>query len=1003
MTLLHELAVLLGGFAIASTTMFGGGPGTINQVSPFTVTAGQVRLASTTADFRIPSLANETCVGTDSNGVFQSGTCSGGGSSFAYPFPSNATTTQITFSGGLIGALTGNASTATALAANGSNCSAGSYARGVDASGAAENCTADADTTYTATYPVTLTATAFGLAFGTTTSNTWGGTQTFTNLITGSISGDAGTATALAANGANCSVGSFPLGMDAEGAVESCTDAWTEEENTAAAYAAQATTITVAGTANQITSSAGAQSLAANRTWTLSFPNLVVFPSNASTTLFSTTYASSTQWRGGGLSDCDADAQTLGWDTSTGQFTCGDDDSGGTPGGADTHVQFNDGGLFGGDIRFAWDKTIESLLLGSSDGVGYIVGTSSPSETGDGGGISIQGSDGGDTSGAGGSISLSAGSAQAGDSDGGSIDIIGGSHSGGGELGSVFLGLANESASINLTGEEGIVADTIANIILRTDAASTFAILETSLLSGTDKTFAFPNTSGTIALTSDLFSYPFPLNATTTGLGLYASTTIGAGTAATGLTVSGTATTTKLVVQTVDGASMPSNAGITVIDSGGNSARGTYLMSYNNISGAPFIGFRKARGTPTAALATIENDIAGFIDGQSYDGANFDTITRIISRMGATTTSAVSTGELDFYTANTSGTLTHALTINRAQSVGIGTTTPRWLLQLASSTAPQLTLTDNTTSNTSHWSVRNILGNLFFATSSSITFATSTHSTPYRGYVMFNNNGGCTGCTDLHGPNGIDLRNAIYVSATSTGVIASTKQDIYTAPTGRRAYFHGYWASAYSVATTFRFFVKSGGVYYPITATSSSITSGIGGGHGTFILEPGESLAVWADVTSASSTARATLIEFDSSVPFKSVRALNPASTATTTIYTVPSGVTAAVLPINPFATYSGTGSATNFSPALNYANEGAGTISTLKSFFIKSGQVAADRVNTTASAGTIAVGAIAIDSVGGTGAMGSFMALNSGDSIAYYVSSSAGATGIIWSNIFEH
>lgn len=45
---------------------------------------------------------------------------------------------------------------------------------------------------------------------------------------TGSISGNAGTATALAANGANCSAGSYPLGVDASGAVESCTDATTE-------------------------------------------------------------------------------------------------------------------------------------------------------------------------------------------------------------------------------------------------------------------------------------------------------------------------------------------------------------------------------------------------------------------------------------------------------------------------------------------------------------------------------------------------------------------------------------------------------------------------------------------------------------------------------------------------------------------------------------------------------------------------------------------------------
>lgn len=50
---------------------------------------------------------------------------------------------------------------------------------------------------------------------------------------------------------------------------------------------------------------------------------------NSSTTLASFNYASSTVWRGGGLdADCDSDAQTLGWDLTTGQFVCGDDDSG---------------------------------------------------------------------------------------------------------------------------------------------------------------------------------------------------------------------------------------------------------------------------------------------------------------------------------------------------------------------------------------------------------------------------------------------------------------------------------------------------------------------------------------------------------------------------------------------------------------------------------------------------------------------------------------------------
>lgn len=52
--------------------------------------------------------------------------------------------------------------------------------------------------------------------------------------------------------------------------------------------------ITVAGTANQITSSAGAQDLSADRTWTLSLPNHVIFPSSFQATLSTTTNATTT-------------------------------------------------------------------------------------------------------------------------------------------------------------------------------------------------------------------------------------------------------------------------------------------------------------------------------------------------------------------------------------------------------------------------------------------------------------------------------------------------------------------------------------------------------------------------------------------------------------------------------------------------------------------------------------------------------------------------------------
>jgi len=59
-------------------------------------------------------------------------------------------------------------------------------------------------------------------------NTTIGGTLGVTGAITGALTGNASTATALAGNGANCNAGEYALGVDASGAVESCTDATTE-------------------------------------------------------------------------------------------------------------------------------------------------------------------------------------------------------------------------------------------------------------------------------------------------------------------------------------------------------------------------------------------------------------------------------------------------------------------------------------------------------------------------------------------------------------------------------------------------------------------------------------------------------------------------------------------------------------------------------------------------------------------------------------------------------
>lgn len=105
--------------------------------------------------------------------------------------PGKGKFTMLEATGGITGALTGNASTSTALAGNPTDCAANNFATAIDAGG---NLTC-------------AQVTSSGIS-GSLTQNT---------------SGNAATATALAANGANCSAGQYPKGVDASGAVESCT------------------------------------------------------------------------------------------------------------------------------------------------------------------------------------------------------------------------------------------------------------------------------------------------------------------------------------------------------------------------------------------------------------------------------------------------------------------------------------------------------------------------------------------------------------------------------------------------------------------------------------------------------------------------------------------------------------------------------------------------------------------------------------------------------------
>jgi hypothetical protein len=158
------------------------------------------------------------------------------------------------FAAGTITAtLTGNASSATALTANGSNCAIGTAPLGVDASGAVESCTdittqteLDTHATLTTAHSATSTNTPSRIVLRDSSGNFAAGT------ITATLTGTASNATALVANGSNCASGTFPLGVDASGVVESCTDAATQSELDVHAALTTAHSATTANTPDRI-------------------------------------------------------------------------------------------------------------------------------------------------------------------------------------------------------------------------------------------------------------------------------------------------------------------------------------------------------------------------------------------------------------------------------------------------------------------------------------------------------------------------------------------------------------------------------------------------------------------------------------------------------------------------------------------------------------------------------------------------------------------------------
>lgn len=158
------------------------------------------------------------------------------------------------------------------------------------------------------------------------------------------------------------------------------------------AYTPTSRTLTVAGTANQVTSSAGAQDLSANRTWTLSLPNHVIFPGNFFANNSTTTNATTTAldvtslFTFGGVTGNSWDdfCTTI---TGSSALCDGNDASGSGSGNVSTSSAETAGrvpfwtstaatpaALSGGVAGFAWDNTLSRLTATNASTTNLTIG-----------------------------------------------------------------------------------------------------------------------------------------------------------------------------------------------------------------------------------------------------------------------------------------------------------------------------------------------------------------------------------------------------------------------------------------------------------------------------------------------------------------------------------------------------------------------------------------------------------------------------------------------------
>lgn len=232
---------------------------------------------------------------------------------------------------------------------------------------------------------------------------------------------------------------------------------------------------------------------------------------------------------------------------------------------------------------------------------------------------------------------------------------------------------------------------------------------------------------------------------------------------------------------------------------------------------------------------------------------------------------------------------------------------------------------------------------------------------------------------------GIALSNAKFPTSFAN-VLSIAQHDLYTAPAGRRAaIFPCYGANAGGTpsSVTSQPELKTGGSYYPLQIASTTAQNAlIGTPSKPIILEPGESASV--NVTSLASALAYgfPIVEFDSSIPFKTAK-LTTLASGNNTLYTCPANTKAFILDSN-----LAIGSA---AAQINYYN-GSGGALTVQVYLVNS---AGSQATTNSTSTALSVS---------NGLFGTFLTsanLNAGDFIVINTSA-ATATQFAWVNILE-